>query len=280
MSLDDARLLDGECALVSGGGGGIGEAVSVLFARHGAHVVVLDIDPGRATATVAEIGRAGGAAVAMVADVLDLDVPGRARELASDTFGDVTVLVNNVGDYRPRAGEFSTSDPASWSALYEVNVGHVLRMTHEFLPGMLDAGRGTIINVSSVEGLRGYPPDPVYGAMKAATVQFTRSLGVQVAGRGVRVNGIAPDVTQTLQVPYDRIVPPEQEHLWPSWVPSGRKAIPIDQAMAALYLASDMNRLTPGLTIPVDGGTVAAGGWYHTSGTDGSAQRWTNRPMV
>ncbi len=280
MALADARLLDGATALVTGGGGGIGEAISLLFASHGARVMVLEIDGGRAAATVAEIRRQGGIAEALVADATEPAAPAAARRAVEAAFGPLDILVNNVGDYRPRSGEFATSDPANWDGLFQINLGHVMRMTHEFLPGMLERSSGTIINLSSVEGLRGYPPDPVYGSMKAAVVQFTKSLGVQVAARGVRVNGIAPDVTQTLQVPYDAWIPPEQEHLWPSWVPAGRKAMPVDQAMTALYLASDLNRMIPGLTLPVDGGTVAAGGWYLTSGDDGRPVKWTNRPMI
>lgn len=280
MALADARLLDGTTALVTGGGGGIGEAISLLFASHGARVMVLEIDGGRAAATVAEIRRQGGIAEALVADATEPAAPAAARRAVEAAFGPLDILVNNVGDYRPRSGEFATSDPANWDGLFQINLGHVMRMTHEFLPGMLERSSGTIINLSSVEGLRGYPPDPVYGSMKAAVVQFTKSLGVQVAARGVRVNGIAPDVTQTLQVPYDAWIPPEHEHLWPSWVPAGRKAMPVDQAMTALYLASDLSRMIPGLTLPVDGGTVAAGGWYLTSGDDGGPVKWTNRPMI
>lgn len=280
MALADARLLDGATALVTGGGGGIGEAISLLFASHGARVMVLEIDGGRAAATVAEIRRQGGIAEALVADATAPAAPAAARRAVEASFGPLDILVNNVGDYRPRSGEFATSDPANWEGLFQINLGHVMRMTHEFLPGMLERSSGTIINLSSVEGLRGYPPDPVYGSMKAAVVQFTKSLGVQVAARGVRVNGIAPDVTQTLQVPYDAWIPPEQEHLWPSWVPAGRKAMPVDQALTALYLASDLSRMIPGLTLPVDGGTVAAGGWYLTSGDDGGPVKWTNRPMI
>lgn len=280
MALADARLLDGATALVTGGGGGIGEAISLLFASHGARVMVLEIDGGRAAATVAEIRRQGGIAEALVADATEPAAPAAARRAVEAAFGPLDILVNNVGDYRPRSGEFATSDPANWDGLFQINLGHVMRMTHEFLPGMLERSSGTIINLSSVEGLRGYPPDPVYGSMKAAVVQFTKSLGVQVAARGVRVNGIAPDVTETLQVPYDAWIPPEQEHLWPSWVPAGRKAMPVDQALTALYLASDLSRMIPGLTLPVDGGTVAAGGWYLTSGDDGGPVKWTNRPMI
>ena len=90
-----------------------------------------------------------------------------------------------------------------WQDLYEINLLHVFRVTHAFLPSMLEQQRGAIVNVSSVEGARGYPPDPVYGAFKAAVIHFTKCLAVDVAGRGVRVNGIGPDLTQSQQVDYE-----------------------------------------------------------------------------
>ena len=152
-------------------------------------------------------------------------------------------------------------------------------MTQAFLPGMLERKRGSIVNVSSVEGLRGYPPGIVYGAYKAAVVQLTRSLGVQLGNSGVRVNGIAPDVTDSIQVPYDRMVRPEHEHLWPQWVPVGRMGVPRDQARIILFLASDLAAFITGHTIPTDGGTAAAGGWFRSTDNTGG-RAWTNRPIA
>ena len=90
--------------------------------------------------------------------------------------------------------------------VHQINFVHIVRMTQAFLPAMLERQSGAIVNVSSVEGLRGYPAGIVYGAYKAAAVQLTRSLGVQLGNSGVRVNGIGPDVTNSLQVPYDKMV--------------------------------------------------------------------------
>ena len=126
---------------------------------------------------------------------------------------------------------------------------------------------GSIVNVSSIEGVRGYPPDPVYGAYKAAVNQFTRSLAVQVGDRGVRVNAIAPDVTDSCQVPYDRMVPEDQRHLWPRWVPVGRMGVPEDQARIVLFLASDQSAFVTGQVLNTAGGTEAAGGWFRTDRT-------------
>ena len=139
---------------------------------------------------------------------------------------------------------------------------------------MLEQRSGSIVNVSSVEGIRGYPPDPVYGAYKAAVIHFTRCLALDVAGRGVRVNAIAPDVTQTKQVDYEHRIPADEWDKWAVWVPVGRVGQPVDNADVILFLASDLSRFVTGHVIPTDGGTLAAGGWFRT----GKSGRWTNRP--
>src|SRR6201999_2366178 len=136
-----------------------------------------------------------------VADVRD---PGHVAGLAQsvlDRYGRADVLVNNVGHWVRHPGRFADADPQWWDELYRVNLHHVFLVTRAFLPAMIAQQAGTIVNVSSVEGLRGYPEDPVYAAFKAAVIQFTRSLAVQVGRDGVRVNAIGPDVTESLQVP-------------------------------------------------------------------------------
>lgn len=108
-------------------------------------------------------------------------------------------------------------------------------MTHAFLPAMVGQGRGSIVSVSSVEGLRGCPEDPVYAAFKAAVIHFTRSLAVQVGRDGVRVNAIGPDVTESLQVPYSLWLSEAEQAQWPQWVPAGRMGLPEDQARVILF---------------------------------------------
>ena len=211
------RLLEGRVAVVTGGAGGIGRATSAALAAEGARVHVVDVDAERTEATVAALD----GATAHLLDVRD----GEAVAGLAATVGRVDVLVNNVGHW-VSVLDFLESDADHWDALHQVNFLHVLRVTRAFLPAMVEAGAGSIINVSSIEGVRGYPPDPVYGAYKAAVNHFTRSLAVQVGDRGVRVNAIAPDVTDSLQVPYDRIVPEAQRHLWARWVPVGRMGVP------------------------------------------------------
>ncbi|MBX9982901.1 MAG: oxidoreductase [Mycobacterium sp.] len=266
-------LLTGRVAVVTGGGGGIGAATSRLFAEHGARVVIADIDGERAHRTAAQIG---GSAQAVVTDVREPDEVQALAASVRDGYGRIDVLVNNVGHWVRHPGGFAGTDPGLWAELYRVNLHHVFLVTRAFLPMMIDQRAGAIVNVSSVEGLRGYPEDPVYAAFKAAVIHFTRSLAVQVGRDGVRVNAIGPDVTESLQVPYSQWLSAEEHQQWPQWVPVGRMGLPEDQARVILFLASDLSSFVTGHTIPTDGGTGAAGGWFRSSRRAG--REWTNRP--
>lgn len=271
-------LLTGRVAIVTGGGGGIGAATARLFARHRAHVVIADIDTELTERLTTEITAAGGSALGVVTDVRDADAVAELARSVTDRFGRVDVLVNNVGHWLRHPGNFIDTEPDLWDELYRINLHHVFVVTRAFLPAMVDQQAGAIVNVSSVEGLRGYPEDPVYAAFKAAVIAFTRSLAVQVGGHGVRVNAIAPDVTESLQVPYSQWLSADEQRQWPQWVPVGRMGLPEDQARTILFLASDMSAFVTGHTIPSDGGTGAAGGWFRSSRRPD--REWTNRPIA
>ncbi len=268
--MEPGPLLAGRVALVTGGGGGIGRGVSEAFAAHGARVIVAEINPERAEETVDAIRNAGGDATGELVDVGD---EAAVTDLAA-AVGTVDVLVNNVGHYLPGDGDFLTSTVDEWRALYRVNLEHVFLCTRAFVPGMVAQRRGSVINVSSVEAFRAIPRRPVYSAFKGAITQFTKSLAVELGHDGVRVNAIAPDLTETIQVPYSRWVPEEQESLIPTWVPVGRFGQPDDIAGVALFLASDLSAFVTGTTVHADGGSLAAGGWFRRP--DGT---WTNRPV-
>ena len=266
------RLLDGRVAVISGGGDGIGGAISRLFAQHGAIVEVAEIDAERAASIEAEVRTAGGTVTARVVDVRDPEAVNTYAGEVLATHGRIDVLVNNVGDFRPLV-RFPQSSPESWKAMYDINLQHIFSMTHAFINTMIDQRSGSIVNFHSVEGMRGYPGDPVYGAMKAAAAHFTTCLAASLGRNGVRVNGIGPDLTNTPQVDY--ITGGEDhEHLWSSWAPVGRLGWPEDQARVALFLASDLSSFVTGHNIPVDGGTKAGGGWFFSP----QAGRFVNRP--
>jgi 2-hydroxycyclohexanecarboxyl-CoA dehydrogenase len=267
-------LLADRVAVVTGGGGGIGRGIATRFASEGASVVVAELDAERAADAVSAIAAAGGTAVAEVVDVCAPTGAERAVERAIAEFGRIDVLVNNVGHFGGARKAFHENTDEEWDDLYRVNLEHVLRCTRAALVHMLDrAAGGCIVTVSTVEAFRAIPTRAVYSAFKAAITGFTRSLGVEYARHGIRVNAIAPDVVETLQVPYSRWVRPDQQHLIPTWVPLGRFGTPDDVAGAALFLASDLSRFVTGTTVHVDGGTFAAGGWFPTE--EGG---WTNRP--
>lgn len=270
-------MLVDRVAVVTGGAGGIGAATARLFAAHGAHVVIADVDAERAGATVAEIAAGGGSALAITTDVRDDEQVAALAKAVRDRFHRVDVLINNVGHWLRHPGDFVDTDPRFWDDLYRINLHHVFAVTHAFLPAMVERGSGTVVNVSSVEGLRGYPEDPVYAAFKAAVIGFTRSLAVQVGAHGVRVNAIAPDVTESLQVPYTQWLSDEEHEQWPRWVPVGRMGRPQDQARVILFLASELSAFVTGHTIATDGGTGAAGGWFRSTRRPG--RQWTNRPI-
>ena len=265
------RLLEGRVAVITGGGDGIGAGIATLFAAHGAAVEVAEIDPARAERINDEVTAAGGVIRSHVVDVTVDDDVARLADAVLAAHGRVDVLVNNVGDYRPLMA-FEESTPQTWQRMYDINLRHVFAVTRAFVPAMIKATSGSIVNVHSVEGMRGFPRDPVYGAMKAAVAHFTTCLAVDLGRHGIRVNGIGTDLTQTPQVDYltgyDDV-----EHLWQSWAPVGRVGWPADQARVALFLASAMSGFVTGHNIPVDGGTKAGGGWLFSP----KAGRFVNR---
>ena len=269
-------MLTGKVAAVTGGAGGIGRAIVERFAAEGAAVVVVDIHDDRTHDTVAAITEAGGRATPLVADVRDADIGGRVVAATLAAHDRLDVLVNNVGHFLHRGRPFIDTTEDQWHELYAVNFEHVLRVTQAALRPMIDQGDGgSIINLTTVEAFRGIPQHPVYAAYKAGVTQFGRSLALDVGRHGIRVNAIAPDVTRSLQLPYERWLTADDEARIPTWVPLGRLGEPNDAAGAALFLASDLGAFVTGTTIHCDGGTHAAGGWYRSNQDD---RGWTNRP--
>jgi 2-hydroxycyclohexanecarboxyl-CoA dehydrogenase len=269
-------LLDGKVALVTGGGGGLGRGMATALASEGAAVVIAEREPERAAATEAAIAAAGGRALALAIDVCEQDAAARIVARTLERFGRLDVLVNNVGHYLYPGRPFQESTEEEWVALYQVNLLHVLRMTRAVLPVMIDQGDGgSIINVSTVEAFRGIPQQAVYGAFKAAVAHFTRSLAVEVGGHGIRVNDIAPDVSRSEQLPYERWLSAEEWEKLPHWIPLGRLGGAEDAGGVAVFLASELSSFITGTTLHLDGGTLAAGGWYRTGH---GPRQWTNRP--
>jgi NAD(P)-dependent dehydrogenase (short-subunit alcohol dehydrogenase family) len=274
--MGQAGLLQGQVAVVTGGAAGIGGGASRRLAAAGATVVINDIDPALLAAAVAGIEEAGGSALAVPGDIRhDATVTALAAAARSVADNRIDVLVNNVGDYRP-SGRFLKTGPEQWDALYAINFEHVLRCTRAIAPSMVERGQGSIVNVSTVEAFRGIPANAVYSAFNAAVNAFTRSLAVELGRDGVRVNAIAPDLADTLQTPAASMLRGRPPAMVRHWVPLGRFGHPDDYGDVVVFLAGPMARFVTGHVIPVDGGTLAAGGWYMRADERG----WTNLPDV
>jgi 2-hydroxycyclohexanecarboxyl-CoA dehydrogenase len=269
-----ARPLEGQVAVVTGGGGGIGGAVTRLFGEAGAIVIVNDIDEDLARDAVDDVLAHDGRAISVVGDIRDPQTIDALYDAAVQAeHGRVDVLVNNVGDFRPGRGRFLKTGDEEWEAQYAITLQHVFRVTKKFLPIMVAQGKGAIVNNSTVEAIRGIPNLVAYSAFNAGVMAFTKSLAIDVGRSGVRVNCIAPDMADTLQTPAEAMLRGRHPELIKQWIPLGRFGAPEEYARVVLFLASDASSFVTGHTIPVDGGTMAASGWYGTS--DGG---WTNLP--
>ncbi len=270
---DSGSDVVGRVSVVTGGALGIGGATSRRLAADGDLVVLVDVDQEAAETTATEIVADGGRAVTLVGDVTEDAVVARLRALVAE-LGRLDVLVNNVGDFRPASKTFLHSTPEQWQRLYEVNLRHVLQVTHALLPIMIFSGGGSIVNSSTVEAFRGIPGHVAYSAYNAGVSAFTKSLAVEVGRDGVRVNAIAPDLADTSQTSAAAMLRGRDPGLVEHWIPLGRFGHVDDYAAVITFLASDEARFVTGHTVPVDGGTLAASGWYRRSDHKG----WTNMP--
>ena len=172
----------------------------------------------------------------------------------------MTILVNNAGGVF-WSGILDTSENG-WDALYRSNLRHVLLCTQRVARGMVEAGvGGSVISVTSIEGVRAAPGYAAYAAAKAGVINYTKTAALELAPHGIRVNALAPDITLTEGIA--SLVPPGSEARFGLTVPMGRAGHVDEMAGAAVFLASDLASYITGQTIHVDGGTEAASGWYH-----------------
>ena len=252
----DSILLTDRVAVVTGGARGIGAATAAALARFGADVAVFDKDAGPLPDTVEQVEAAGRRCVSDVLDARDDDaVAGFLRRVHGE-LGPINVLVNNAGGtfHAP----FDAVSPKGEHALVRENFATVTNCVRHGVPLMADGG--AIVNVTSVEAYHAAPGFGVYAAMKAAVQQFTKTLAVELGGRGIRVNCVAPDMIPT---PGDEGLAEASgammDGLHPT--PLRRTAAPSECAAVIVFLASDMAGFVTGASIPVDGGTVAAGSW-------------------
>ncbi len=251
-------LLTDRVAVVTGGGTGIGRGIAAGLAQFGATVAIWERDADSCAATAAELGVLG-----IVADVRDSGQVDAALARTREELGPVSILVNNAGGVF--ASPLLDTSENGWDALYKANLRHVLLCTQRVARQLVDDGRGgSVVSVTSIEGVRAAPGYAAYSAAKAGVINYTRTAAFELAPHGVRVNAIAPDITVTegLLALSPNGIRPELSQA----VPLGRLGDVDEIASAAVFLASEMARYITGQTLHVDGGTHAAGGWYHADG--------------
>lgn len=270
-ALHTALDFTGKTVLVTGGGVGIGRAIAEAFAGAGARLVIAEIDPERADAVEVALPRAR----VIRCDVLKRGVPAMLADRIAQDSGRLDVLVNNVGHFL-HAKPFAMMSEDEIDDVLDINIGQMLRMTRAMIPLLRQGAPGSsIINVSSIEAFRGIPHCSIYAAAKAGITGFTKSLALELGPEGIRVNDIAPETTDTPQVALDYMIPPENRAHERRWIPLGRFGRPADCAGAALYLASPLASWVTGTAIHVDGGALAASGWYRTPQGE-----WSNVPLI
>jgi NAD(P)-dependent dehydrogenase (short-subunit alcohol dehydrogenase family) len=250
-----AGLLRGQVAVVTGGGRGNGRAIALALAGAGAHVCVADIDADAARGAADDIVAAGGRGFAVAWDIADPTQAGPAVASIHRTAGAASILVNNAG---VEGGTWiGTRDYVeSWRRVLNVNLDGTMLVTHA-LTADLKRARGCVVNVASIMSVVAYQPGAsAYGAAKGALAQWTRSLAIELAPDGVRVNAIAPGFIETTMTAGTRADPARLAY-FQSRTPMKRMGLPEEVASAVLFLASPLASYVTGVLLPVDGGLVA-----------------------
>lgn len=251
--------LSGKVAVVTGGGSGIGQAISTLFARQGAHVEVVDIDGHGAAETVSAVVAAGGSAVGTSLDVSDAarvkaafsQIVGRTRRL--------DILINNAGV--AHVGNIERTSEQDFDRLFRVNVKGVFLCSREAVPTMVGQGGGVILNMASIVSFIGVADRFAYSMSKGAVLTMTKSVAIDYVKHGVRCNCICPARIHTPFVDgfVKKNFPGREDEVLQEladYQPMGRMGTPDEVAYLALYLCSDEASFVTGQAYPLDGGVL------------------------
>jgi len=241
--------LAGKRCLVTAAGAGIGRAAALAFAREGANVLATDIDASALKSLASENN-------AIRTAVLDVTDASQIASLVQANPG-IDVLFNCAGYVH--AGTILDTDEAAWRRSFAINVDSMFRLCKAVLPGMLDRGKGSIVNMASVaSSVKGVPNRFAYGATKAAVIGLTKAIAADYVARGVRCNAICPGTVKTPSLE-QRVAAlgGDRDAVWKSFIdrqPMGRLGAPEEIAALAVYLASDESSFTTGAIHVIDGG--------------------------
>lgn len=247
------RSLEGRVAIVTGAGRGIGAAITVALAEAGADVALWDLDPHNARDVAGAVARAQGVrAIALEVDVSDTHAVDRATQQVEDELGPVDVLVNNAGI--DAIGPFLDSDEASWDRIIAVNLKGTIACCHRVVRGMVERGRGRVVNIASDAGKVGSSGEAVYSATKGGVIALTKTLAREVASEGVTVNCVCPGPTETALLGQVAEASPKLYSSLARAIPLRRIAQPNDIAPAVVFLVSDEAGYITGQALSVSGG--------------------------
>jgi NAD(P)-dependent dehydrogenase (short-subunit alcohol dehydrogenase family) len=242
-------------AVVTGGGSGIGAATARMLARGGAAVVVADLDPARGGSVQRDIEQAGGNAVFQHTDVADRASVKAMVERAVGEFGTLD-LAANVAGVPQQPTPLAETTLELWEKTHAVNDRGLFLSLQAETPAILAAGGGAIVNVASLNGIRGFAQMTAYGSSKFGAVSTTLSVASEFASQGIRINGIAPG---SIDTPMLATLPAAAREAFAASLPTGRFGRPEEVAAVITFLLSDDASYVDGIILPVDGGWLNSG---------------------
>jgi 3-oxoacyl-[acyl-carrier protein] reductase len=240
--------LEGQTALITGAGRGIGKTIALKLAECGADIVLADMNPEVAEVLL-EVESLGRKCLTFEADVTDFEAIDAMVKKIIEELGSIHILVNNAGITQDNL--FMRMKPEQWSKVIDVNLNGVFNVTKAVIRPMVKQRMGKIINISSVVGFTGNPGQVNYSSTKSALVGFTKSLAREVGARGVTVNAVAPGFIDTAMT---QALNESQQEVILQQIPLGRMGGPADIANAVAFLASDDASYITGTILHVNGG--------------------------